>query len=133
MAPVNFIGPLFVGSKSSYKSKIKGSYFEEIAIQYFLKRGFELKNPRIICNNIQIDAMFYKTDAGWIVLEVKSLPKKDFNRDQRVTKKQAYRILSFMELLMETTDQPVRAHLAIVSHDGDVELYEDFLCDLINI
>ncbi|MCB9026801.1 MAG: hypothetical protein H6625_10820 [Bdellovibrionaceae bacterium] len=117
--------------KNSYNNKKNGKTFEDLAIQYFLKKGFQLKNPKLVTTHIQVDALFYKASEGWLILEVKSLPQSDFDKSLRVSKKQAKRLHGFLMLLSNLTNDTVRAHLAIVSHSGHIELYEDFLCDLI--
>lgn len=130
MGLVNCTGPLSVESKSSYNNK-SGKIFEDLAIQYFLKKGFQRKNPKLVTTHIQIDALLYKDSEGWLILEVKSLPLSDFDKSLRVSKKQAHRLHNYLMLLTNLTNEPVRVCLAIVSHGGHIELYEDFLCDLI--
>ena len=123
--------------KSSYPKALthrnKGRYFEKVAIKYFLKKGYTLKDPNLYHKHIQIDALLYKKSEGWIVLEVKSLPHTEYDINYRVTLKQARRLNQFLQCLSQQVEEPVRAHLAVVSQNLDIELYEDFLCDLIEI
>ena len=129
--------PLLVASKNISKQKAqhiaKGKYFEQLAIAHFIKQGYRRIDPQRYNKKIQVDALLYKPSEGWLILEVKSLPKIEFDINERVTQKQAQRLYSYFLALSERVEEPVRAHLAVVSHNGDIQLYEDFLCDLIEI
>ncbi len=89
--------------------------------------------PKKFCSFIQIDALFYKKSIGWVVVEVKSRPQTEFDMLQRVSSKQARRLGQFLEIISAKVEEPVEMHLAVVSHEHEIELYENFLCDLISI
>lgn len=107
----------------------RGKNCEEIVHKYFLNKGFQKADPQKISKNIQIDGLYHYHSSGWLIVEVKSKPKSLWSAQELVSQKQKKRILNFLNLLQSRTNEEVRAHLAVVSQEGEISLYEDFLCD----
>ena len=116
-------------SKNTSRNQIRGISCEQLVHEYFLSKGYLKKDPQNYSKIIQIDGLYFSETQGWLIVEVKSQPKTSWPVEERVSKKQKYRLQNFLKILSEESAFEVRALLAVVSQEGEIHLYEDFLCD----
>ncbi len=129
MGPVRSTGRRLPELESSCRNLRVGLRCEKLVQQFFESRGFKTIDPKRFIKHIQVDGLFYKKDQGWILVEVKSQPQCEWDNFFRVSKSQSVRIKRCLIWLQSLFEEPVRAHLVIVSQDEDILMYEDFLCD----
>jgi len=78
----------------------------------------------------EIDLLFENKDEV-VIVEVKSQPLCNQLLPERVSRFQAQRLANVLLDYSHKFSKAVRAHLAVVSQDGSIQIYEDFLCELI--
>ncbi len=102
--------PFIDNSKNEkYISGIKG---EELAIEYFKKKGFCCIDKRYKTKNGEIDAIFVNETERMIVFVEVKRRKKIYDYDSVISKKQWNRIynasMDFIQLHMEYSDYTIR-------------------------
>ncbi len=113
-----------IGENVSASSKW-GRICEELVAQKFLKLGFKILFRRFKSPFAEIDLVCRKADEI-ILLEVKSLSDADWVL-QRISQRQRQRLKNALKYFQNHFCDEVRLHLAFVSSDGEIEIFEDFL------
>lgn len=110
------------------KSKFDKGLEAEVRVKdYFLKRGGEFLGQRVSTPFAEVDLVFAMQGEIWFI-EVKLSAEVD---SWLISPSQAKRLFRVLKWQQELTHQPVRLHLAVVSHEGSIEIIEDVLCELI--
>jgi len=102
-----------------------GKKLEDLALKYYLSKNYTLKYQRYKTPFAEIDLIFISPTNHLVLVEVKSQPRKGFEAF-RVSQKQKNR-LRRAHLSFTSHSAAVESHLAIVSQDGRVEIYKDYL------
>lgn len=100
-------------------------------VDHFRRQGLTLLAHRLRTFYCEIDLIFERPGHEVLLVEVKAL--NDFAEAARcVGRSQARRLYRAQMAFQEACPLPVRMHLAVVSQEGAIRVYPDFLCDLIS-
>lgn len=120
------IGPLLQGSKSTYN---KGHKFELMAYNY-LTKNYKLIGHNVKLKYAEIDLIVRDRQNNYHLIEVKS-KGLGMIYHCRVGLSQAERLLRAQTYLNHKFSLQLRTHLIVVESVEDIQIYKDFLADLL--
>jgi Holliday junction resolvase-like predicted endonuclease len=90
----------------------KGLFAEELVIQYFKQRGFQLICHRKKFAGVEVDLVFMQ-NGTYVAVEVKSV-RGQFENYQRVTRSQVHRLKRTFQTMIENTEKEFDLYVAFV-------------------